>query len=71
MTTQERNSVELLYEEMLSFSPPPHRKLCEGLLEQAQEMHRNELDLAYQDGKEIEQIQNAIKQIVKKNEKQP
>ena len=67
MTTQEKNSVELLYEEMLSFVPPPHRKLCEGLLEQAQEMHRNELDLAYQDGREIEHIQNAIKKTFKKN----
>lgn len=67
MTTQEKNSVELLYEEMLSFVPPPHRKLLEGLLEQAQEMHKNELDLAYQDGREIEHIQNAIKKTFKKD----
>lgn len=66
MTTQQKNSVELLYEEMLSFVPPPHRKLCEGLLKQAQEMHGKELEVAYQDGREIEHIQNAIKQTFKK-----
>jgi hypothetical protein len=29
-------------------------------IDQAKEMHRKELELAYQDGKEIEHIQNTI-----------
>jgi hypothetical protein len=54
-------SVEWIYVELYKFlSGKSEFKEANDILNKAKEMHRNELDLAYQDGKEIEYIQNTI-----------
>jgi hypothetical protein len=54
-------SVEWIYVELYKFlSGKSEFQEANDILNKAKEMHRNELDLAYQDGKEIEYIQNTI-----------
>jgi hypothetical protein len=54
-------SVEWIYVELYKFlNGKSEFQEANDILNKAKEMHRNELDLAYQDGKEIEYIQNTI-----------
>jgi hypothetical protein len=48
-------------------TPREFQEQTKYILEQAKEMHRKELELAYQDGKEIEHIQNTIEKNKHKN----
>ncbi len=59
-------SVEWIYVELYKFlSGKSEFQEANDILNKAKEMHRKELYLAYQDGKEIEHIKNTIKKIKK------
>jgi hypothetical protein len=58
-----QSAVEKLYFEMLSFIPPPHRKLCEGLLKQYLEMEKEEHNITWNNA--ILSFENEIRKVMK------
>jgi hypothetical protein len=62
-------SVEWIYVELYKFlNGKSEFQDANDILNKAKEMHKKELDLAYQDGKEIEHIQNTIEKNKKTTE---
>jgi hypothetical protein len=57
---KKQTAVEWLIEQFWNNEGMLTSKKLEKALEMEKEMHRKELDLAYQDGREIEHIQNTI-----------
>jgi hypothetical protein len=64
----EQTSPEWLYLEIYKFlNGKSEFQDANDILQQAKEMHNKELELAYEDGKEIEHIQNTIEKNKHKN----
>jgi hypothetical protein len=60
MSNEKQNSIDWLIEQFEKTFGNGIYLLMNNSIKKAKEMHRKELDLAYQDGKEIEHIQNTI-----------